>query len=508
MAHLKASIGVLVLAGVLLAVTPVAHATYLGENGKISYDVYAPDDSPTIYTIDPDGSDPTPLIAGGERSAWSPDGGRIAFECSGGTCTAAANGTGIVVLDNPGLSRQQRPFWSPDSRRLIVDDVVTVGHGASTATVGDVWRIDAADGGDLIQMTRNAFSGSWSPNGRIVYGAFTSDLSDFWVGSVDATTPNTGFRLTESGKDSSPDWSPDGTKIVFVSSRDGNAEIYAMNGDGSNETRLTTNLETDSDPVWSPDGTKILFRRITNEGGVDLWLMNPDGTDQTNLTNTPTVRESAPAWQPVPQPGYVRPKGATPLRVPLVPSFAPCEAPNRTHGPPLAHPSCAPPQQRAGFMTFGSAPAGSPVQAVGHVRLDAILGAPDSIDDADVRIAVRLTDVRRGTDLADGPGGLELQLPIRLTDKDSEGPFTPQQATMQDYTLPFVFSCVETADPSVGSTCSATTTADALVPGIVDEGVRAIWQLGQISVWDGGEDGYVESRDDNTVLAVQGVFVP
>ena len=40
------------------------------------------------------------------------------------------------------------------------------------------------------------------------------------------------------------------------------------------------------------------------------------------------------------------------------------------------------------------------------------------------------------------------------------------------------------------------------------EGVRAIWELGQISVWDGGEDGYVESRDDNAVLAVQGVFVP
>ena len=159
-------------------------------------------------------------------------------------------------------------------------------------------------------------------------------------------------------------------------------------------------------------------------------------------------------------------------------------------------------------MTFGSAPTGSSPEAVGHVRLDAILGAPGSIDDADVRIAVRLTDVRRGTDLADGPGGLELQLPIRLTDKASEGPFTPQQGTMQDYTLPFVFPCVETADPSVGSTCSATTTADALVPGIVDEGVRAIWQLGQISVWDGGEDGFVESRDDNTVLAVQGVFVP
>jgi hypothetical protein len=167
-------------------------------------------------------------------------------------------------------------------------------------------------------------------------------------------------------------------------------------------------------------------------------------------------------------------------------------------------------------MTFGSAPVGASPQAVGHVRLDVMPGAPDSIENADVGIAVRLTDVRRASDLADGPGGLELQLPIRLTDKASAGAFTPEQATLQDYTLTFAFACVETADASVGSTCAATTTADALIPAVppfpsrsfVNEGDRAIWQLGQITVWDGGDDGFVESRDDNSVLAAQGLFVP
>ena len=63
----------------------------------------------------------------------------------------------------------------------------------------------------------------------------------------------------------------------------------------------------------------------------------------------------------------------------------------------------------------------------------------------------------------------------------------------------------------MGSTCSVDTTVNALFgsnPGAVRERRRAIWQLDQIAVWDGGEDGYIESRDDNTVLAVQGVFVP
>ena len=76
--------------------------------------------------------------------------------------------------------------------------------------------------------------------------------------------------------------------------------------------------------------------------------------------------------------------------------------------------------------------------------------------------------------------------------------------------------CTETADPAIGSTCAVTTSANTLVPqsiprpspDFVSEGRRAIWQLGQISVWDGGEDGFIESTDDNTVLAVQGVFVP
>ena len=90
--------------------------------------------------------------------------------------------------------------------------------------------------------------------------------------------------------------------------------------------------------------------------------MNADGTGETQLTHTPDVYEFGPAWQPVPQPGYPRPAGASPLRVSLVPAFERCDAPNRTHGPPLSFGSCAPPDARAGFMTFGSAPSGTSPQ--------------------------------------------------------------------------------------------------------------------------------------------------
>ena len=61
----------------------------------------------------------------------------------------------------------------------------------------------------------------------------------------------------------------------------------------------------------------------------------------------------------------------------------------------------------------------------------------------------------------------------------------------------------------MGATCSISTTAEALAPGIVTEGKRAIWQLGQVQVADGGEDGIaVPRRPDNTLFAKQGLFVP
>ena len=59
----------------------------------------------------------------------------------------------------------------------------------------------------------------------------------------------------------------------------------------------------------------------------------------------------------------------------------------------------------------------------------------------------------------------------------------------------------------MGATCGGTTTLDAVVPGTIKEGKRAIWQLGQVRVNDGGADGVV-STTPNTLFAVQGIFVP
>jgi dipeptidyl aminopeptidase/acylaminoacyl peptidase len=88
-----------------------------------------------------------------------------------------------------------------------------------------------------------------------------------------------------------PDWSPDGRQIAFVGYRDGPADIYVANVDGSG-VRNITNINGDFgdlayQPRWSPDGSRFLFFRSTMTTPPDLCLMNSDGTGQTNLTSSP-----------------------------------------------------------------------------------------------------------------------------------------------------------------------------------------------------------------------------
>ena len=206
--------------------------------------------------------------------------------------------------------------------------------------------------------------------------------------------------------------------------------------------------------------------------------------------------------------GHVRPAGATPLRASLVPAYAACASANREHGPPLAFGSCAPPAQRSTQLTVGTPDAnGQATNSVGSLRIGVIPGNPATqADEADLALSVSISDVRRRSDLADYGGELEARTALRLTDRRS-GAALDESATLGDLSFDFVVPCAVTGSTGIGSTCALSTSADAITPGIAAEGSRAVWQLGQVTVADGGSDG-LGSTDPNGVFAVQGVFVP
>ena len=248
---------------------------------------------------------------------------------------------------------------------------------------------------------------------------------------------------------------------------------------------------------------------LTADGALNLHLSQPgnDGLDfhsreASTQSNRPQLVVS------VSNDAYARPAGASPTRVSLVPAYEPCTSPNREHGPPFAHPACAPPAQSSQHVTVGTPDAnGRPAASVGSVRYavrPGIAATPE--DEADVAFEARVTDVRQAATLLPYLGELQVRATLRATDRDS-GPALDEPGTTEQIMLPVTMTCAPALDVSAGGVCSVSTTLDAVLPGVVAEGARSVWALGQIEVLDGGSDGDVDSPG-NTVFARQGVFIP
>jgi Tol biopolymer transport system component len=101
-------------------------------------------------------------------------------------------------------------------------------------------------------------------------------------------------RLTRDGSNSAPAFSPDGQRITFSSSVDGDSDIYVMGSDGSNVEWVTANDAGDYDPTWSPDGQKIAFVGY-HEAVAQIYVVDIDGNNQRQVTNEPVVG-SDPDW--------------------------------------------------------------------------------------------------------------------------------------------------------------------------------------------------------------------
>ncbi len=493
--------------GLTLACLPApAQATFPGANGTIAF-VRSGD----IWTMNPDGSNQAEITntAGATEAspAWSADGTQIAYIRDGAVWVMNGNGSGQhLVVPRPtdpsacgsGSSVLGQILgsvgWSPDDTKLAYHDFRSCRFDSDTEfDDSDLYTVNP-DGTGAALLVQHGYDPHWSPDGgRIVYkggceGGGCPDLR--WItpdGSSQFEVYNSNIN-----PDSPLDWSPDASLIAGCGEGGfGHPLFYCftIRPDGTGYHEFPSDVTVGR---WSPDGTKFLLSGV--------YVENTDGSGKTQIASG-----GAADWQPIPYTGYPRPRGASPLRVSLVPAYKPCAAPNRTHGSPLAFPSCNPPQQESGSLTIGTPDAnGQGAKSTPYVRFGVKASAP-----ADVRIKVSISDVRNLIGLSDYTGELQEQSFLRVTDHNNgtSSAGGADAATTYGVNLPITGPCAATPDATIGGQCDLESTMNAVIPGSVAAGDRAVWELTQVQVFDGGPDGAV-ATGANTLFMVQGIFIP
>lgn len=253
-----------------------------------------------FYTINAggarQGSHDLQRITNGIDPVWSPDGEQIAFvrweEPRGVWVVDVETGNEWRAFD---WSETRHPSWSPDGAQIVFSRQHGGTGGRTICFWGRCFTIPAQarwtlgivnpGGGAFWEPLPNSGTHrtpDWSPGGEQIVFAGTHGLMAQSVDGADA------WPLTVDSRDTSPVWSPDGTKVAFVRRQHDHWEIYAIDVTTGQQTRLTDTPEVNGvvansvSPAWSPDGDHIAF--LTDRSGAwEIWIMKANGTAQAPL---------------------------------------------------------------------------------------------------------------------------------------------------------------------------------------------------------------------------------
>ena len=234
----------------------------------------------------------SPGLPGDYNPAFSPDGQTLAFNRGSGGVTSIytlplAGGTERLVISGSqfgwGLA------WTADGRDLVF------GRASWLARSGWLWKISTRGGQpERLQFGQGGTEPSIRGN-RLAYARQVINLS-IWKRQLNALHPAGQPRkfLSSTAIESGPQFSPDGTRIAFESTRSGASEVWTCRSDGTNLLQLTHFNTVTGTPRWSPDGKQIAFDSRA-PGNADIFLMDSEGGSVRQLTHEASA-DVVPSW--------------------------------------------------------------------------------------------------------------------------------------------------------------------------------------------------------------------
>jgi TolB protein len=252
--------------------------------------------SGSIYVVKTNGTGRELLVKNAFDPVWSPHGDKLLFtryrvDTDVAIFSINPDGTGQKELTSSWINID--PAWSGDGSKIVF---------VRDADLPQLWTMNA-DGSGKARLTQASGKEDGTPElspdaTRVVftrsksYGVQCLYRTDILVTDIDGSGTRN-LTKTCRRRETSPQWSPDGSKILFTRRNSGRTQIFVMNADGTNVRRLTDGPEGNRTPVWSPDGSMIAFVSA-RDGNPELYVMDSDGANETRLTRTPSP-ESQPA---------------------------------------------------------------------------------------------------------------------------------------------------------------------------------------------------------------------
>jgi TolB protein len=231
--------------------------------------------------------------------AFSPQGGAIAFASNRSLGTfdlyfMVLSTSSLIQLTDE-IGNAFSPDFSPDGERVVFGNKDEKGQTSLYIVDRTGQDLHLLFEGPNFNGPTSIVGAAWSPDGKtIAFAMSTTQLFEYDIFLIDAdgTQPPQQLNTGLLGISGSLDWSPDGRYLLVAAGPPGDKDIFDLDLQENTIARLTYGGNNNS-PSFSPDGQFVAYNSLRNGGQADIYIIRADGTDERQLTNDPE-----PDWQP------------------------------------------------------------------------------------------------------------------------------------------------------------------------------------------------------------------